>query len=203
MPAHLQAGHGVLRPQPRAQTPVSRLRGDRKFCERDSQARQQPHLEICERVRGVSVRQQSKSNNNKKGTKPLIMEGTPPLRGVPYPTLDLQLWRAPVRFAACPTLPFNAVKMLKSKSTSAALFVGAATGRTLNYHTQKKFRRLAAAKFKSKAVKINGIVKVKSKVNVNYTSLAARRQGKAACGCLAATTCRFSPAHNEPKTCHS
>ena len=93
--------------------------------------------------------------------------------------------------------------MLKSKSTSAALFVGAATGRTLNYHTQKKFRRLAAAKFKSKAVKINGIVKVKSKVNVNYASLAARRQGKAACGCLAATTCRFSPAHNEPKTCHT
>jgi hypothetical protein len=44
------------------------------------------------------------------------MEGTPPLRGEPYPTLDLQLWRAPVRFAACPTQPFNAVKMLKSKS---------------------------------------------------------------------------------------
>ena len=29
----------------------------------------------------------SKSNNNKKGTKQLIMEGTPPLRGEPYPTL--------------------------------------------------------------------------------------------------------------------
>ena len=25
-------------------------------------------------------------------------------------------WRAPVRFAACPTQPFNAVKTLKSKS---------------------------------------------------------------------------------------
>ena len=27
-----------------------------------------------------------KSNNNMEGTMPLIMEGTPPLRGVPYPT---------------------------------------------------------------------------------------------------------------------
>ena len=31
----------------------------------------------------------SKVNNNMEGTRPIvmIMEGTPPLRGVPYPTL--------------------------------------------------------------------------------------------------------------------
>ena len=26
-------------------------------------------------------------SKNKEGTKPIIMEGTPPLRGEPYPTL--------------------------------------------------------------------------------------------------------------------
>ena len=43
-----------------------------------------------------------KSNNNMEGTRPIIMimEGTRPLRGQPYPTL------------------INAVSMLKSKSKS-------------------------------------------------------------------------------------
>jgi len=44
-----------------------------------------------------------------------------------------------------------------------------ATGPTLNNPRKKKFRRLAAAKFKSKADKVNGI----AQVNVNCASLAA------------------------------
>jgi hypothetical protein len=30
--------------------------------------------------------------------------------------IQIIIWRAPVRFAACPTQPFNAVGMLKSKT---------------------------------------------------------------------------------------
>jgi hypothetical protein len=41
-------------------------------------------------VAELQLKIKSKSNNknnNKKGTMPIILEGTPPLRGVPYPTL--------------------------------------------------------------------------------------------------------------------
>ena len=53
-----------------------------------------------------------------EGTMPImlmIMEGTPPLRGVPYPTSDLQLWRAPGRFAASPTQPYKCSQNVKVK----------------------------------------------------------------------------------------
>ena len=55
-----------------------------------------------------------------EGTKPVVMnmEGTPPLRGQPYPTLNhtgLEGTR-PLTGPALPNL-INAVKMLKSKST--------------------------------------------------------------------------------------
>ena len=52
-----------------------------------------------------------------KGTKSLIMEGTPPLRGVPYPTLNhtgLEGTRPPT--GASPTQPYKCGQNVKIKT---------------------------------------------------------------------------------------